>query len=42
MIIFNEEKHSYTNSETNEKYISVTTLLGNIRLLSIRISIRVV
>jgi len=28
MIIFNEEKHSYTNSETKEKYISVTTLLG--------------
>ena len=28
MIVFNEEKHTYTNSKTDEKYISVTTLLG--------------
>lgn len=28
MIVFNEEKHTYTNSITNEQYISVTTLLG--------------
>lgn len=28
MIVFNEEKHTYTNSNTEEQYISVTTLLG--------------
>lgn len=28
MIVFNEEKHTYTNSNTDEQYISVTTLLG--------------
>jgi hypothetical protein len=28
MIIFNEEKHLYTSAETNEEYISVTTLLN--------------
>jgi hypothetical protein len=27
-IIFDEETHTYTNTETNENYISVTTLLG--------------
>lgn len=29
MISFNEVKHTYTNTETDESYISVTTLLGN-------------
>jgi len=28
MIVFDEASHTYTNSETKEKYISVTTLLG--------------
>ena len=28
MIVFNEEAHTYTNSKTQERYISVTTLLG--------------
>ena len=28
MIIFDEKSHTYTNSKTNEKYISVTTLLS--------------
>jgi ATP-dependent exoDNAse (exonuclease V) beta subunit len=28
MIIFNEKFHTYTNTETNRKYTSVTTLLG--------------
>jgi ATP-dependent exoDNAse (exonuclease V) beta subunit len=28
MIIFNADTHTYTNTITNEKYISVTTLLG--------------
>jgi ATP-dependent exoDNAse (exonuclease V) beta subunit len=28
MIVFNEEKHTYTNDKTDEQYISVTTLLG--------------
>jgi ATP-dependent exoDNAse (exonuclease V) beta subunit len=28
MIVFDEASHTYTNSETQEKYISVTTLLG--------------
>ena len=28
MISFDEESHTYTNTETKEKYISVTTLLG--------------
>lgn len=28
MIIFDEKSHTYTNSKTEEKYISVTTLLG--------------
>ena len=28
MIRFDEESHTYTNTETNERYISVTTLLG--------------
>ena len=28
MIVFDEKSHTYTNSETNKKYISVTTLLG--------------
>jgi ATP-dependent exoDNAse (exonuclease V) beta subunit len=29
MIVFNEELHTYTNTETNEKYRSVTTVLGD-------------
>jgi len=28
MIVFDEKLHTYTNSESKEKYISVTTLLG--------------
>ena len=28
MIVFDEKSHTYTNNETNRKYISVTTLLG--------------
>lgn len=28
MIVFDEESHTYTNSTTHERYISVTTLLG--------------
>ena len=28
MIVFDEKSHTYTNSKTNEKYISVTTLLS--------------
>jgi hypothetical protein len=28
MIVFDEKSHTYTNSSSNEKYISVTTLLG--------------
>lgn len=28
MIYFDETKHTYTNTDTDEKYISVTTLLG--------------
>jgi len=28
MIIFDEKSHTYTNANTDEKYISVTTLLG--------------
>jgi ATP-dependent exoDNAse (exonuclease V) beta subunit len=28
MIVFNEEKHTYTNADTDEQYISVTTLLS--------------
>jgi ATP-dependent exoDNAse (exonuclease V) beta subunit len=28
MIVFDEASHTYTNAETQEKYISVTTLLG--------------
>ena len=28
MIVFNEKEHTYTNSNTEEQYISVTTLLG--------------
>lgn len=31
MIIFNADNHTYTNSLTNEKYISVTTLLGKFK-----------
>lgn len=33
MIYFNEDKHTYTNTETDEKYISVTTLLGKYKTL---------
>jgi len=28
MIVFDEKSHTYTNTETNNRYISVTTLLG--------------
>jgi len=28
MIVFDEESHTYTNTDTQRKYISVTTLLG--------------
>ena len=29
MINFEEQSHTYTHSKTNEKYISVTTLIHN-------------
>jgi ATP-dependent exoDNAse (exonuclease V) beta subunit len=31
MILFNEESHTYTDTTTNEEYISVTTLLGRFK-----------
>lgn len=33
MIVFDEKAHTYTNSKTQEKYISVTTLLGKLKPL---------
>ena len=33
MIVFDEKLHTYTNSESKEKYISVTTLLGKYKTL---------
>jgi ATP-dependent exoDNAse (exonuclease V) beta subunit len=31
MVEFDSDTHTYTNTETNRKYISVTTLLGNFK-----------
>ena len=32
MIVFDEKSHTYTNSQTKENYISVTTLLGEYKI----------
>jgi ATP-dependent exoDNAse (exonuclease V) beta subunit len=32
MIVFDEKSHTYTNSQTEDKYISVTTLLGKYKV----------